>query len=184
MKKAVLFILSAIILTSCSSSLKTTSQYDETKDFSAYKTFSFMGWTSDVRTMSKEDKTLIEQSVKKELEARGMTYSKFNGDVILSLFLIIDESSHQTAYRNHYMPYSGYSYSVPWAWSYGYEATQYRQHNYRSGTLVIDMFDESTKSLTWQGVIQSKINEKPEARQYSIPRVIAAAFKKYPVKAE
>lgn len=180
MKTLYLTVLISLLFFSCSS-LRTSSQYDEERDFSSFKKFSFMGWTSDTRIMSDDDKALIEQSVKNELESRGMEYSKFNGDVVISLFIIIDQGTQQSAYMDHYTPFGGYTYSVPWAWHYGYGKPNYRQHTYETGTLIIDMFDEKSKQLVWQGIVQGKVNEKPEARQYRLPKVISAVFKDYPL---
>lgn len=183
MRTIVLTLFVSVFLFSCSS-LKTTSQFDEEQDFAKYKKFSFMGWTSDTRSMTKDDKSIIEQSVKKELEKRGMVFSQFGGDVTISLFIIIDQGTQQSAYMDHYQPYGGYSYNVPWAYFYGYGKPTQRQHTYETGTIIIDMFDETSKKLTWQGIVKGKVNENPEARQYGIPKAIEAVFKDYPVKAQ
>jgi ribosome recycling factor len=50
------------------------------------------------------------------------------------------------------------------------------------GTLVMDVFDGSTKDQIWQGIVTSTINENPDKREQTIPAKIASLMRKFPVQ--
>ena len=51
------------------------------------------------------------------------------------------------------------------------------------GTMVMDVFDEKSGDQIWQGVAAGTVPEKPEKREKSIPKTVAALMKKFPVNA-
>ena len=50
----------------------------------------------------------------------------------------------------------------------------------RSGTLVVDMFDASTKKLVWRGTAEGALSTKPEENYPKVEKIIARLFKKFP----
>ncbi len=53
---------------------------------------------------------------------------------------------------------------------------------YEVGTLVVDLFDSSTKEVVWRGVATDTISDKPEKNIKETQKVIEEMFKKYPAK--
>ena len=47
---------------------------------------------------------------------------------------------------------------------------------------MIDFYDEETKGLVFQGVLQTEVQEKAKKREKTIPKNIAKLMTKYPVK--
>jgi hypothetical protein len=45
----------------------------------------------------------------------------------------------------------------------------------------MDVFDSETKELIWQGVATGTVNEKPEKREKSIPKMVKKLMKKFPI---
>jgi len=50
------------------------------------------------------------------------------------------------------------------------------------GTLLIDVFDQRSKKLIWQGVGIGIVSDDQLQRQKNIPRVVEKIFWKYPVQ--
>ena len=159
------------------------SDYDKSIDFSAIKTYSFGGWVEDSdKILTSFDKKRITDAMVKELSARGMTYTQEGGQVVITLFIVVNQKTSTTSYTN----FNGnMGYRGRWGWGYGGMATattSYSEDDYLEGTFVVDMYDSTTKNLIWQGVITSVVTEKPEKREKTIPKKINKLMKKYPVK--
>ncbi|WP_020533917.1 DUF4136 domain-containing protein [Flexithrix dorotheae] len=186
MKNLLLAAVVAILSAGCSS-LTVTSDYDKTTDFSKYKTLSYYGWAEESdKILTRFDKERIEKAFGEEFKKRGYTIVEKGGDVIVSLFIVVDEKTSTTAYTNHYgaggpYGYYGYGYGA-WGWGGGPSTTTYTESDYKVGTLVCDVFDSQEKKLVWQGVGQGTVNENPERRDKSIPNAVAQIMAKYPVK--
>ncbi len=189
MKKIfVLFFAITLILSSCST-LKVTSDYDPNVNFSKYKTYNLLPWREDVSRMVNDfDRKRIADAIKHEMELRGYKYAESNIDVSVSAYIILDEKEQTTAYSTYmggYGYYAGFGY-------YGYGPgvgmgtthTTYNTETYTVGTLIIDIFDNSTKKLIWQGIGVGTINENPKKREQNTPGVIAKIMESLPGKVQ
>jgi hypothetical protein len=175
-----LIILAAFLASACSS-MKITADYDKAADFTKYKTISFYGWAKESENLlSKFDKERIEKSFANEFSKRGFSFVDKGGDLVVSLYIVVDQKTGTTAYTNHYGN-RGYGYYSPWAWGMGYSTTTYHDYDYQVGTLICDVFDATSKELIWQGVASGEINEDPKNRERNIPRVVSAIMGKYPI---
>lgn len=182
--------LATIILafSSCST-IKVTSQKDGDVDFTKFKTLSYYGWQEDSdKLINRFDRENIERSFAAEFKKRGVSVVEKNGDIIVSLFIVIDEKTGMTAYNDYYGGggpygyYGGFRYGPGWGWGMGYGSTTYQEFHYLQGTLICDVFEYDSKKLIWQGVVSGEINENPKTRERNIPRVVAEIMKRYPVK--
>jgi hypothetical protein len=184
MRKLLSILIVGVVITSCSS-LKITYNMDTTIDFSKYKTYSYYGWDTASTHINKFYQNKIEYAFADELGKRGLTYDPMGeGDIVISLFLVLDAEKSVQAYNNYY---NNGPYGYPtWGWGYGYGApytygnVTYEEHNYYYGTLVCDMFDRRTKKLAWQGVV-SKAVEPSEQGRY-IGKTISRLMMKFPIK--
>lgn len=186
MKKLFFVALVALIAASCSS-LKLTVNMDSSLPFDSYKTYSYLGWDTASTHINKYYQREIEYAFAEEFALRGMTFdSSGKGDIVISLFLVIDVEKQTTAYSNYYSPYG---YAQPgWGWGYGYRpgypysygGVVYEENNYYYGTLVCDVFDSSTKKLAWQGVASKAINPGSKNKAESIKLVISRLMREYP----
>jgi len=178
----ILIIVGIVIFTFGCSSIKITADYDGSAAFESYKTYSYYGWAegSD-KILNDIEKTRIESAFAEEFAKRGMQHVTQNGDVVISLFIVVDQKTGVTAYNNHY-GMGGYGYGPGWGWGMGYTTTNYHEYDYYVGALVCDVFDAQSKQLVWQGVASGEINENPKSRERNTPLVIKEIMKKYPVK--
>lgn len=178
-------IIAAIIalsFVSCSS-IKVVTDVDKTVDFSSYKTFSFLGWQDDSdKILNDMDKKRLHEAFKKEFDARGMQYLEENGDIDISLFIVVDQKTSTTAYTNYYGSHYGRYGRYRGGWGYGHAQTTYTETDYLQGTLVLDVFDGKSKDQIWQGVATSTISENPQKREKTVPKKTAALMKRFPIK--
>lgn len=185
MKTLVGILIIFLILTSCSGT-KVISDFDKTVDFNQYKSFSFYGWPKDSGArLNRFDKERIENSVKNELEKRGIRYVETNGDLLVTLFVVLEKRSNQTAITDFYgYGYFGwyYGYGPGYPWAPGYAFTRFYDDYYLFGTLVIDVFDNQRRVLVWEGMSSNTIEQIPEKRNKSVPKSVHAIMKDFPKK--
>lgn len=183
--KSLIGILSILIvgaLTSCST-IKVVTDVDKTIDFSQYKTYNFLGWQdgSD-KLLSDLDKRRLRDAFINEFKSRGLELVKENGDLAITLFIVLDQKTTTTAYTNYYGGgYGGY-HRYRGGWGYGYASTTYSENDYTEGTLVLDAFDGKTKDQVWQAIAKGTVDENPQNRDKSIPKSVAALMKEFPVQ--
>ena len=176
------FILLVVFLLASCSPVKVITDQDKTADFSSYKTYNFLGWQNNSDKIINElDKKRIHDAFINEFEDRGMVLVESDGDMAVSLFIVVDEKTSTSAHTEYYTArYSGY-HPYRRGWNQGYATTTFTQNDYMEGTLVLDVFDGKSKDQIWQGVARSTINENPGSREKGIPKKIAVLMKKFPV---
>ena len=164
---------------------KVTGDSKETADFSAYKTYQFVGWQDDSdKIMNDFDKDRLRESIKAEMAARNFELVESGADMAVSLFVVVDQKTSASSYTNFYGG-AGYGRGRRYGggWGNGHASTTYTESDYRVGTLVLDILEEESKDLLWQGVATGTISEKPKKREKRIPKAIAKLMKKFPVEA-
>jgi Domain of unknown function (DUF4136) len=179
----VIFILTVLFaITSCSA-VKVVTDVDKTVDFSAYKTYSFLGWQDDSdRLLSDFDKKRVRDAFKSEFEAKGMSFVEEKGDMDITLFFVIDQKTSTTAYTDYYGGGYGRYNRYRGGWGYGSATTTYSESDYLEGTLVMDVFDGTSENQIWQGIATATITENPAKREKTIPAKIGALMNKFPVQ--
>lgn len=180
MRKIWAFVVLIAITVGCSS-LKVTSDYDKTADFTKFETFSFYGWAEGSNeVLNQFDQERIEVATRNELESRGLRYVETGADAVVSLFIVIDKKTSTTAYTNHYNM-GGYGYGYGWGMGMGSSTTTYQDYDYNVGTLVIDVFNAETKKLIWQGVGSGTVDENPKSREKNIDSSVKKIMSTYPL---
>ncbi|MEA3479060.1 MAG: DUF4136 domain-containing protein [Bacteroidota bacterium] len=175
-------ILSIAVLSACES-INVTADWDKTVDFTQFKTYSYYGWARESdKILSQFNKIRIEEAFGKEFEKRGLQYVESGGELVVSLFIVVDQKTGVTAYTDYYGA-GAYGYYRPWGWGAGYSTTSYHEYDYLVGTLVCDVFDDSSKKLIWQGVGSRTVDDNPGNRDRNISRSVAMIMSYYPVQA-
>ena len=161
---------------------KVTVDLDENADFSNYSSYQFLGWQDDSdKILNEFDKKRMRDAFQSELDARQLAKSDSDGDIAISLYIVVDQKTSTTAYTNYHGT-TGYGYRRGGrGWGNGYSTTTYSESDYLQGTLVMDVFDAESKELIWQGVATGTVQEKPEKREKSIPKAIKKLMKKFPI---
>ena len=184
MKLIRIFSVMAFVLAMVScSTVKVVVDLDKNTDFSKYETYSFLGWQADSdKILNEFDQKRIREAFISEFEQRGLKAVQDNGDMQITLFIVVDQKTSVTAYTNYYGGgYGGY-HRYGGGWGYGSANTTYHESDYLEGTMVMDVFDGETKNQVWQGIATKTINENPAKRDKSIPAGISSLMRKFPVQ--
>ena len=188
MKKTILFLgsfLGLVMLNSCSS-LKVYSDVDPTADWTKYKTFEYYGWAEESdQILNRLDRERIENAFGAEFKARGLEYKEKGGDMIVTLFIVVEQKKGATATTTsmgggYYGGY--YGYGPGYGWGGGHSTTNIQEYDYSVGTLVCDVFDAKDQKLIWEGIGNKTIDENPQKRENNIPKVVSAIMSKFPVQ--
>jgi len=181
-------LLLFVILICTNIQAQVSSDYDKDVDFTKIKTYTFAGWAENSdQILNDFDKERITKALASEFSSRGLNYVESDGDVTITLYIVINQKTSTTAHTT-YTGGMGY-YGGRRGWGRGYggvgmssATTSYSENDYLEGTFVVDMFSENSKDLVWQGVITTVVKEKAEKREKTIPRKMKKLMKKYPVK--
>ena len=172
----------ALLLISCST-VKVTVDQDRNADFSKYSTYSFLGWQADSdQILTDMAKKRLRDAFIHEFERRGLTPVQQNGDMEISLFLVVNRESSVSAYTNYYGGMYGGYYRYPYGWGYGMGTTTYSENHYLRGTLVMDVFDGSSKKQVWQGIVTKTVDENSRSMGQDTPKNIQSLLRKFPIR--
>lgn len=193
MKKIVFLTLglAGLILLSSCSTLKVYSDLDPTVDFKKYKSLEYYGWAEESdKLLTQLDKNRIENAFGAEFKRRGFDIVESGGDMIVSLFIVVEQKKGTTATTTSmggmYGGYYGgfYGYGPGYGWGGGHSTTTIQEYDYQVGTLVCDVFDKQNEKLIWEGIGTGEINENPKNRDKNIPKTVQAIMSKFPVPPE
>ena len=182
--KNTLLLIVAIAVASQVNAQKITVDFDKEADFSNYKSVAFLGWQKDSdKLMNDLDKERMRNAFVGEFESRGLTRSDDeNADLAITLYLVLEQKTSTTAYTNYYGGGYGRYGRGSWGWGNGYANTSYSESDYIKGTLVMDVYDNNTNKLIWQGVASGTVKENPKKRDKSIPKTVGKLMKKFPIQ--
>lgn len=166
-----ILIVLLTLFTSCQT-VKYIADFDESQDFTQYKTYNLMQWNEkNNKYISGINKERILRGIHKEMEKRGYSLSE-KPDIMLNVNVIVEERKGTHAYTT----YMG-GYYTP----FGYGVTTYQEYTYLVGTLIIDMFEESSKKQIWHGAAMGEVEEKRERTEEDFHRIISRILKRYPI---
>jgi len=111
--------------------------YDHHADFSQFKTYSW----AKVETPDTLWDQRVKDAIDRTLAAKGWTQVPSDGSVSL---VAVGTTREKPTLQTFYNGFGG------WRWGGFGEATTYVD-NYQVGTLIVDMFDTSSKRLVWRG---------------------------------
>ncbi len=178
-----------LVLGSCSG-VKVTSDYDKRVDFTQYKTFEYYGWAEESdKILNDLDKRRIEQAFGDEFRARGLEYVESGGDLVVTLFIVVEQKSQTVANTTSMGGYGGYGYyggyygyGPGYGWGPGHSTTTVNTYDYEVGTLVCDVFDKASEKLIWEGIGNGTVDENKENREKNIQKAVSAIMATYPIQ--
>ena len=78
--------------------------------------------------------------------------------------------------------YDGFGGGWYWRGFGGFGEATTTVDTYRVGTLVVDMFDASTKNLIWRGVSSDTLSSNPEKNTKKLDENVHKMFEHFPPK--
>jgi len=184
MKKLLISFIVLLLFNSCTS-VKINNNWDKTIDFKTFKTYSFYPWDKqNDKVLNDYDKLTIVNAIKDEMNHRGYQFVEKDGDLVISVFVIVQEGTSYQAYTNHYgggwtygwgPGYYGYGYGP------GYGSTTITSTTYHQGTLIVDIFQRSDKKQVWQGIASGEVTQNLDKRDRRLPMTVGQLFRRFPV---
>ncbi|WP_298371099.1 DUF4136 domain-containing protein [uncultured Lutibacter sp.] len=172
MKAIKLLSLVLLFLVASCSSVRVTSDYDTSTDFSKYKTFAFYKKGIDKAEISDLDKRRILRAVENELLSKGFTKSE-TPDLLVNIFT---KSRQKVDIYNNNQFYMGWH---PWYYgpNFGMQISKYTE-----GTLFVDLIDANKKELAWQGIGSGGLTTSGnvEKKEERIKEFVGEIMSKYP----
>jgi Domain of unknown function (DUF4136) len=168
-----IFVLLAMMLMFAgkSSAGQVKTDYDRNANFGHYKTYSW----EQVKTKDPLDADRIKSAVNSALTAKGWTQVNSGGNVsIIAMEIAHDQQTLNTFYDG---------FGGGWGWR-GFgggigEATTTTE-TYRVGTLVLDLFDASTKQLIWRGSSTDTLSNNSNKNIKNLDKDVEKMFKQFP----
>jgi hypothetical protein len=181
-------LIAAIVLAGCG--VQSYVEKDPSVDLKNYKTFS---WIDEKETKQENGKpykdfkeTYLMDLVTRELERNGWQKVKSNPDVLIDYDIMIENDSRresQSVYsrptvRYFYNPYTGRVNSY-------YYPSRYLGENsytvpYKSGTITINIVDNESDKLVWQGWAETEVTSKSISKD-DMEKIVRSIFKKLDV---
>jgi hypothetical protein len=141
--------------------------YDHGADFNRYKTYSWLSakGTDDLWT------DRIVQDVDAQLAAKGWSKVESGGKATISAF---GRTHNEQTLETYYNGFGG-----GWRWR-GFGDATTMVENTPVGTLVVDVFDGSSKKLIWRGMSTDTLSTKPDKNEKKLEKAVEDMFKKFP----
>jgi hypothetical protein len=181
-----LILLLVVFASGCASKPKLRSAYDDSIDFSQYKTYNIY---ADAGPESDSYQSLFSQymvtAIKIEMQDRGYTLSD-TPDLLVNFNANLQDKTKVTTSPSMYGGggYYGYRGASYGGWNgYGY-GTDTHVSQYTEGTFNIDLVDPARKMLVWEAVSVGRINDDTfDNLQQKVMEGVPVFFNLYPFRA-
>lgn len=166
-RKTIALSIAMVVLSAIASmAQQVRTDYDHASNFVQYQTYS---WES-VQTKDPLWVDRIKSAVNSSLSAKGWTEVKSGGDVSIMAMEVT---------RNHQTLNTFYDGLGGWRWGGFGEATTTTE-TYRVGTLVVDLFDTTTKKLIWRGSTSDTLSGRADKNIKNLNKGVVKMFKHFP----
>jgi hypothetical protein len=169
----------ALLCAAASFAQQVKTDYGRSADFSQYKTYSW----EHLQTQNPLWVDRIKTAVNSALAAKGWTQIESGGNV--SIVAMEMNRSHQTL-NTYYDSFGG-----GWGWGRRFEGfgedfgeSTTTPETYRVGTLVVDLFDSSTKNLIWRGSLSDVLSDKSNKNIKNLDKGVVKLFDQFPPSAK
>ena len=146
-----------------------STDYDHSVDFAGYHTYSWL----KIQAPDSIWEDRIRHAVDSELSSKGFTMQPADGQASLAAF----GSTHtQPRMETFYTGFGG-----GWRWrGFGDGFATTTVEKTPVGTLVLDIFDSTSKKLIWRGTASEVLSDKPEKNEKKLQKALTEMFKHFP----
>lgn len=162
-----------LLLAACSPTVKVTSDYDKTVDFTKYKTYAFSTESTQL-PINELNRRRVLGDVETQLATKGLTKVEDKYDLLVDVRITAKERQEATSYTTG--GYGGYR------WGGGMGTTSTTVSTYVDGSLIITLVEATKKEMVWQGVGVRTLDTDAtsEQREKNINDAVTAILSKYP----
>jgi len=178
MKYTLFALLTAAVLVSGCASTPTRVNSGKIKA----KTFSFVNIGQKSKTPNVESRkrvnSAIQETIKQNLESRGLTFTEERGDVTVAYLVIIGDNVSTTSIRDYF----GYGRDYQDLQEKAHKAVAINNKNpnyFEAGTLLIDLIDSNTQELLFRNYASRELfKDLPDAtRMANLKRSVEQILK-------
>lgn len=176
----IVLVATVLLTASCSTPLKVSTDYDKTVNFSNYKTFNVynLKTTGSVSHLNADRFT---NAISNEMAKKGFTQTNNNNaDLLVNAVVILKDKQQTTATTNYYgygglyRPYGYYGGGMAMG------NTTVNTYEYKAGTFIIDVVDNKTQKMIWEGTGNKDIDSKPKDPETIINNGVAKIMEGFP----
>lgn len=152
-----------------------------------YKTYSWLPPEDNnkgKRSYKNFQESYLKASIAEQLKKKGLTEVQENADISIDYDVQVQKDSYTSSQSVYSRPYIGYRYNRFTGrvnqvyYPSRYLGNEYRQVPYRSGTITVNIVDNKTNEVSWQGWAETKVDRK-RLSTGEMDDIIKAIFKKY-----
>lgn len=180
-----LLLVPALLLLAACQSAQIERDYDASRDFAAYRNWSWQEPAlqyrpDDPRIKSDLTDQRIREAVSQQLDQRGLRPAPAGSaaDLKVQAWLIVDQRQDQVSTN-----YGGY-WGGYWGGSWGGPAyTETRTVDYKVATVQIDLLDAKDGKLVWRGSAEQSLRRaqgNPAERDAAVRETVAKILSQYP----
>jgi Domain of unknown function (DUF4136) len=166
----------ALLLATASFAEQVKTDYDHSADFSQYKTYSW----EKVQTPDPLWVGRTKDAVNAALAAKGWTQVDSGGQVAI---VAVEMTKNQQTLNTFYDGFGG-----GWGWRRfgggGFGEATTTTDTYKVGTLVVDLFDATSKKLVWRGSASDTLSDKSEKNIKNLNKSVQKMFEHFPPGAD
>jgi hypothetical protein len=169
-RKSKLFLLFPVASAYILLAAKITTDYNHSMDLSQYHTYSWL----EVKAGDPLWPDRIRAAVDSQLASKGWNKVPM-GDASVAAF---GSTREQPRLQTFYTGFGG-----GWRWrGFSDGISETTVDATPIGTLVVDIFDTTTKKLVWRGVSSEALSDKPEKNEKKLEKAVGEMFKHFPPK--
>jgi Domain of unknown function (DUF4136) len=148
---------------------KVETDYDHSVNFNQYHTYSW----GHIHSADPFFEQRLRDTVDHELQAKGWQVVPAGGDVTLTAVAV---KKNQAEYITFYDGLGG-----GWRWrGWGGGMATTTVEKVPVGTLVVDIYDTSTKRLVWRGLAHDQLSDNPDKDTKKLEKAVDKLFGKFP----
>lgn len=179
-------VFAAFIITGCG--VQSYVEKDPEVNLNKYRTYAWIGDKSRKSEKPYKDfqDTYLANLISQQLEKNGFVKARSNPDVLIDYDIMIENEVREKSdpvysrsfVRYFYNPYTGRINSL-------YYPSRYLGQNaydvpYKSGTITINIVDNDSKKLVWQGWAETEVTKRRIEKQ-DMDKIVKSIFRKLDV---
>jgi hypothetical protein len=169
------FLLQAI--NGCAPSVKVSVDYDRAADFSPYKTYTLVDVAAKGE-VSELNATRVMNAIRENMKTKGYAEVPADADLLVNA-VTVSKTKQQVTANSDYYGYGGI-YRPYGYWGGG--SVTFSTYNYVDGSLIIDIVNNKSQKLLWQGIGNAEIDNKPNNPDEFIQHAVKKILKDFPPK--
>jgi hypothetical protein len=163
----------ALLTVACGYSIKTSTDYDRSVRFSNYRSFFILKGNSSGNPLMDQR---AQDDVKSELISKGwIEVPEGQGQAAV---VVHAASKTKHTYETLYDGWGGWGWRRGWGPGFGGSTTFV--NDYKVGTLVVDVFDATSKQAIWHGFASDALSDDAASNAKATEQAIDKMFSNFP----